>query len=407
MRDKTAVEGRKKMNQASNQKKKIWIQDVTLRDGNQALKKPWTLTEKESVFDALVQLNVNGIEVGFPSSNSSEFEASMTLAKKAPSHITIAGLSRAIEKEIQITWDAICHAKSPRLHIVYPVSAFQIKNVLRISEKQVLEKIFNAVRFARKISGKDTSIQFSGEHFGDAMENFDFAVKAFQTSIEAGANVINLPNTVERYRPFLFVDMVRRVTEQVPKDITISVHTHNDLGMATATTVESCFVGASQVEVALNGLGERAGNTNLYETAVALHECGQTLDLNFQRIYPTAKFISELTKIPIGEKAPILGDDIFSHRSGIHQDGVTKTIGQKKGAYRTFSPAFVGREDEETISFTNQSGAKAIKHMLSEVGKSMENEKIQILFHKAKEVSSSEGNRSIEVAELLTWAEKV
>ncbi len=397
---------RENMNQ-TEQPKKIFIQDVTLRDGNQALKKPWTLREKEIVFDALVELGVNGIEVGFPSSNSSEFEASKILAKKSPTGVKIAGLSRAIDKEIQITWDAIQYADAPRLHIVYPVSAFQIHNVLRISEGQVLEKIFNAVSFARKIGGKKAEIQFSGEHFGDAIENFDFAVKAFLTSIEAGANIINLPNTVERYRPFLFVDMVRRVSSQIPSSIILSVHTHNDLGMATATTVESCFVGASQVEVALNGLGERAGNTNLYETALALHECGQIIDLNFNKIYPTAKLISDLTGIPIGEKTPIIGADIFSHRSGIHQDGVTKTIGQKKGAYRTFTPEFVGRPDEETISFTNQSGAKAIKHLLVDAGKILPDEKIQILFHQAKEISSKEGNRIIEVEELLYLAEKV
>jgi 2-isopropylmalate synthase len=394
------------MNQDNKKARKVWIQDVTLRDGNQALKKPWNLKEKESVFDALVALNVNGIEVGFPSSNSLEFEASRKLAKKAPSHITIAGLSRAIEKEISITWDAIQHAKTPRLHIVYPVSAFQIQNVLRLSESEVLDKIYKAVSFARTISGSETSIQFSGEHFGDASDNFDFALKAFQTSIEAGATIINLPNTVERYRPFLFVDMVRRVKEQIPESIGISVHTHNDLGMATATTVESFYAGAMQLEVALNGLGERAGNTNLYETAVALHQCGEVLDLNFQQIYPTAKFISELTGIPVGEKTPIIGADIFAHRSGIHQDGVTKTIGQKKGAYRTFSPDFVGRGDVESLSFTNQSGSKAIQHLLKEAGMLVDNQKLTDLFHKAKEVSSSEGNRAIEVEELLAWAEK-
>ncbi len=389
----------------TNHPKKAWIQDVTLRDGNQALKTPWTIHEKEVVFDALVELGVNGIEVGFPSSNSNEFEASKRLALKAPKHITIAGLSRAIEQEIQVTWEAIQFAPTPRLHIVYPVSAFQIENVLKISNEEVLEKIFNAVSFARKISGRETSIQFSGEHFGDAIENFEFAVKAFQTAIAAGANVINLPNTVERYRPFVFVDMVRKVVEQTPDHITISVHTHNDLGMATATTVESFFAGATQVEVALNGLGERAGNTNLYETAVALYQCGVPVDLNFQKIYPTAKMISRLTNIPIGEKTPILGDDIFSHRSGIHQDGVAKTLGHSKGAYRTFSPEFVGRIDKERISFTNQSGARAIQHLLHDAGYKVSREKLEILFAKAKETSSNQGNRSIPVEEMISWIE--
>jgi len=386
--------------------KTVWIQDVTLRDGNQALKKPWTIAEKQIVFDLLVDLNVPGIEVGFPSSNTLEFEATKILAKRAPESVTIAALSRANEVEIQTTWDAIQHAKTPRLHIVYPVSPFAIEQVLKISYEKVLEKIYNSVSYVRKIAGKEISIQFSGEHFGDAREGMDFAKKAFQTSIEAGANIINLPNTVERYRPFLFVDMVRQVKAVTPEHVKVSVHTHNDMGMATATSVESFYAGATQIEVALNGLGERAGNTNFYETAVALYQNGEESGINFDRIYPTAKKIAEMTGIPIGEKTPIIGEDIFSHRSGIHQDGVTKTLGQKKGAYRSFSPEFVGRKDEEKISFTNQSGTKAIRHILEKEGRFYSDAEIQILFHKAKEVSSRDGNREIGGKELISMAEE-
>ncbi|GBF48558.1 isopropylmalate/homocitrate/citramalatesynthase [Leptospira ryugenii] len=385
----------------------VWIQDVTLRDGNQALKKPWTFAEKEQVFAALVALQVDGVELGFPSSNELEFRAVAQLAKQAPPEMTVSALSRAKVDEIERTWEAIQFAKNPRLHIVYPVSHFQIHNVLRISEEQVLETIHQSISFARSLAGEGKSIQFSGEHFGDAIENFNFTIEAFQTAIRAGADVINLPNTVERYRPFLFVDMVKRVKEKMPDHITLSVHTHNDLGMATATTVESVFVGANQVEVALNGLGERAGNTNLYETALALHQCGVRSRLNFQKIYPTALLISELSGIPIGEKTPIIGEDIFSHRSGIHQDGVTKTIGQEKGAYRTFRPEFVGRGDAERIDFTNQSGTKAIVHVLQKSGISLDAEKIKIVFQKAKELSGSKGNRSLSAEEILQLASRL
>lgn len=386
--------------------KKIKIQDVTLRDGNQALKRPWNLNEKIEVFDLLVDLNVDGIEVGFPSSNLTEFEATKTLAKRGPSSIPIAALSRANRKEILRTWEALQFAKTPRMHIVYPVSDFSIRHVLKVSEKEVLDKIIDSVQFARSVVGPEVEIQFSGEHFGDAISNFDFAKRCFMEAIQAGANIINLPNTVERYRPFLFVDMVRKVKEEVKDSAIVSVHAHNDLGMATATSVECVYVGAGQIEVSLNGLGERAGNTNLYETSIALHQNGEQIGLNFNRIYPTAKRISELTGIPIGEKAPIIGYDIFSHRSGIHQDGVAKTKDLKKGAYRTFTPDFVGREDFETISFTNQSGHKAISYLLEKHGINIPEVALHQLFENAKLISTSENNREITESELLEWAKQ-
>ncbi|MCG6142574.1 2-isopropylmalate synthase LeuA2 [Leptospira mtsangambouensis] len=382
----------------------IKIQDVTLRDGNQALRKPWTLDEKIEVFDLLVELNVDGIEVGFPSSNETEFVASKTLAKRAPIGKPIAGLSRANESEIAKTWDAIQYANKPRMHIVYPVSDFSIRNVLKISEKEVIQKIQKSVSFARSLVGPEVEIQFSGEHFGDAIENFAFTKEAFFSAIEAGANIINLPNTVERYRPMVFVNMVKEMKEFIGNKAKVSVHTHNDLGMATATSVECVYVGAEQIEVALNGLGERAGNTNLYETCIALHQNGEKLGINFQRIYPTAKRIAEMTGIPIGEKTPIVGEDIFSHRSGIHQDGVAKTIKQSKGAYRTFSPEFVGRNDAETISFTNQSGHRAIQFLLENRGIFVPQSKVHELFETAKSISSKENNREITEAELVDLA---
>ncbi len=366
----------------------VHIQDVTLRDGNQALRTPWNAEEKKQVFQLLQKLGVQGMEVGFPSANQSEFSICQSLASVATDQEVISALSRAKEKEIEITWRAIQNAPRPRLHIVYPVSEYSIRNVLNSSQKAVARVVRESIQFAKNLVGNKGEIQFSGEHFGDPETDLEFAIAIFKTAIQEGANVINLANTVERDRPFAFVEKVRAVKREIGETAILSIHTHNDLGMATATTVESVFAGATQVEVALNGLGERAGNTNLYETAIALHLAGKSVSLEFSEILPTAEALSRLTNIPIPEKAPILGSDIFAHRSGIHQDGVLKTSHLKKTAYSAFSPQFVGRKGEETIEFTNQSGKKALEHVLSKKGMVLKPEEIETIFRENKGVLS-------------------
>jgi 2-isopropylmalate synthase len=385
--------------------KQPFFYDVTLRDGNQALRKPWNLEQKEQIFRALLAVGVQGIEVGYASASSIDFEACSHLAKIAPSQVVVSSLSRANEKEIQISWDAVKHAPNPRLHIVYPVSKFAIENILQIPESRVLQNAVHAVRYAKEICGGKASIQFSGEHFGDSQENLDFVIELFQSVAQAGVDVINLPNTVERYRPFLFVDMVRTVAEALPKHITVSVHTHNDLGMATASTVESYFAGAVQLETALNGLGERAGNTNFYEVACALYNSSVPVSLNFKEFYKTGLLVSKLSGIPIPEKAPILGQDVFAHRSGIHQDGVTKTLGNKKNAYGAFEPSFVGREMGHTIGFTSQSGKRAIQYILKKHGIQVSDEEASIWQTYFKKASEQKGGELTEEEILSVYYE--
>ncbi|MCB1177700.1 MAG: 2-isopropylmalate synthase [Leptospiraceae bacterium] len=374
-------------------KAKPFFYDVTLRDGNQALKKPWNLKQKEIIFNSLIELGVQGIEVGFASASELDFEACSHLSSIAPETTVISSLSRANKKEIEISWNAIKHAPKPRIHIVYPVSKFAIENILKIPYSEVLKNAVNSVLYAKEISKGRASIQFSGEHFGDSRENIGFVIALFQAVAEAGADVINLPNTVERYRPSLFIDMVRLVSESLPQSITVSVHTHNDLGMATATTVESYFAGAVQLETALNGLGERAGNTNFYEVACALYNCGVEPEINFKNFVKASKIVSELSGIPIHEKAPIIGEDVFSHRSGIHQDGVAKTIQNKKNAYGAINPELIGRSGGHKISFTSQSGSKAVQFILKEIGIDVSDEEakeLQPIFKKYSEMSGGE-----------------
>ncbi|MDI7235671.1 LeuA family protein [Leptospira santarosai] len=381
-----------------------FFMDVTLRDGNQALRKPWDLDQKETIFKQLLKLGVQGIEVGFASSNSQEFETCSRLSSIAPDNVVISSLSRAVEKEIGISWKAIRHASKPRIHIVYPISDFTIRNVLKLSPEKVLERISESVSFAKSLVGSKGEVQFSGEHFGDSLENLDFAAEAFRTALNYGADIVNLPNTVERYRPWLFVSMVKAVANMLPENAKISVHTHNDLGMATATTVESYFSGAIQLETALNGLGERAGNTNTYEVAIALHNCGVDVPLNLSAIYETSRLVSYLSDIPIYEKAPLIGEDVISHRSGIHQDGVAKTRHLSKGAYRAFDATLIGRPEGDRIEFTNQSGRSAIFCILKDAGEDITLEQAEKLQPILKRISEDSGRGELTLNEIqLVW----
>lgn len=345
-------------------RRKPFFMDVTLRDGNQALKKPWNITEKISVFERLVEVGVSGAEIGFAAASKSDYESIREISGIAPDTMVLSSLSRAVESEIEASINALKFASRPRVHIVFPVSRFAIEKVLKMDLITAREKAESMVRYARKLIPNKWEIQFSGEHFGDSEDNLEFAIDLFQAVIRQGVDVINLPNTVERKRPFHFISMVNHVLSHFSGDTVFSVHTHNDLGMATATTVESFFAGVTQLEVTLNGLGERAGNTNLYEVACALRNCDVEVPLNFESFKRVSMFISRITNIPVPEKAPIVGDDVFSHRSGIHQDGVLKTKQEEKNLYGAFRPESVGRVDGHIIQFTSQSGRAAIYETL-------------------------------------------
>jgi len=307
--------------------KKPFFYDITLRDGNQALKKPWNTEQKEVIFKELVKLGVQAVEVGFSGSNDMDFEACQHLAGIAPDNVVISGLARAVEKDIVKVADAIKQAAKPRIHTFIAMSSFNMKYVLKKDPMDVRKIAVDAIKYAKSLMGSKGEVQFSVEHFGDCGENISFVVDSLLECVEAGATTLNLPNTVERYRPLEFVKLIQQVKKAMPENVIISVHCHNDLGMATATTVESYFAGAGQLECCLNGLGERAGNTNMYEVAVALHNCGIDVPLNLTQIYETAILVAEMSNVPIYEKAPLIGEDALAHRSGIHQDGALKTQG--------------------------------------------------------------------------------
>lgn len=399
--------GRFCMNVDNENKNQPFFMDVTLRDGNQALRKPWNPEEKKQVFDRIVSLGIQGVEVGFASASSLDFESCKELSKLAPSEMVISSLSRASEREIEGSWEALKASSHPRLHIVYPISKFARMNVLKLSEAEVIQKVKSTVQFARQLAGNKASIQFSGEHFGDCLDSMEFARLVYETAIDAGADVINLPNTVERYRPALFIHQVSEIASALGHKAIVSVHTHNDLGMATATTVESYFAGATQLETALNGLGERAGNTNFYEVVCALENCEVKTGINRNRFHEVAEFIALASNIPIPEKAPVVGDDVFSHRSGIHQDGVWKTKEGDKGLYSAFRANVVGRKEGDRIRFTSQSGTAGVQAILGDLGVEITKDQALKLQPYLKSLSEKEQAGELEKENILLAYEKL
>ncbi len=379
--------------------RKPFFYDITLRDGNQALKKPWNTEQKEIIFKELIKLGVQAVEVGFSGSSDMDFEACQHLASIAPKNMIISGLARAVDKDIEKVADAIKIAAKPRIHTFIAMSPFNMKYVLKKDPADVRKIAVDSIKYAKNLMGDKGDVQFSVEHFGDCAENLNFVIDSLHECVEAGATTINLPNTVERTRPFEFIKLIQAVREALPENIIISVHNHNDLGMATATTVESYFVGATQLECCLNGIGERAGNTNLYEVAVALHNSGIEIPLNLSQIYETALLTAEMANIQIYEKAPLIGEDVLAHRSGIHQDGALKTQNMKKGAYRPINPSLIGRDTGEKYGFTSQSGKTALYEIIKGKGYPITMEETLRLVPIAKEQAEKLGELPIEFIE--------
>jgi len=383
---------------------KPFFYDITLRDANQALATPWNKEQKEMVFKQLLKLGVQGVEVGFPIASEMDFESCRNLAgitaklasegDKVAVDVVISALARAKTADIQKAWDAIKEAPKPRIHVFLAMSPLSMEHVLQMEPIAVRKQAVEAVAFAKSLVGEKGDVEFSPEHFGDCVENFDFVLESLKQIAQAGATTINLPNTVERYRPMLFVDMVRKVVDAMPKNITVSVHCHNDLGMATATTVESYFAGAAQMECALNGLGERSGNTNMFEVAVALHNCDVEMDMNLGEIYETALLTSKWANVPIYAKAPLIGIEAVAHRSGIHQDGASKTKNMKKGAYRPIDYSLIGRHENDVLTFTSQSGKTAVYEILNHNGYPVDLDEAAELQPILKEISEREGELS-------------
>ena len=368
--------------------------DTTLRDGNQSLKKPWGLLEKEIIFKKLIELNIPVIEVGFPASSEIECETCRVLAHQAPDEVTISVLARAVDTDIKKAAEVLEGVMHPRIQLFLAMNPVGLKYVLHKNVDEAIQMALRAVKLAKSLLPIQGEVSFAIEQFGDCWENLADVLRLVNEVVNAGVDIVVLANTVERTHPFAFVEMLKKVVDVVRNRAQLSVHCHNDLGMATATTVESFFAGATQLETTINGIGERCGNTNMFEVAMALHNSDVKVDLNMKKFYEVACLVSEMSGINIWDKAPLIGKDCFVHRSGVHQDGANKTKGLAKGQYIPYRPELIGRVDGEHLAFTSQSGSAALQSICCSVGYPLSSEQVLRLLPKAKELAQVKGELS-------------
>lgn len=356
--------------------RKINIFDTTLRDGEQSPGASMNTEEKLVVARQLLRLNVDVIEAGFPISSPGDFESVRRIAELAGDDATVAGLTRAIFKDIDCAADALKYAKRPRIHTGIGVSPSHIHDKLRITEEQCIERAVDAVRYAKRYV---EDVQFYAEDAGRS--DYDFLVKVVQAVVDAGATVVNIPDTTGYSLPEEFGRRIAYLMENVRgiENVTVAVHCHNDLGMATALAMAGVKNGATQVECTINGLGERAGNTAMEEVVMAIRMHEQELDahtdVNSREFVKASRLVSSITGMNVQPNKAIVGANAFAHSSGIHQDGVLK----KRDTYEIIDPADVGAGDSQIV-LTARSGHAALKHRLEELGYELEGEKLDQVY---------------------------
>ncbi len=361
---------------------KVYIFDTTLRDGEQVPGCQLNTIEKIEVALALEELGVDILEAGFPISSPGDFNSVVEISKiiKLP---TICALTRAVDKDIECAAEALKHAKRGRIHTGIGSSDIHIKNKLRTTRENILEKAAWATKYARNFVD---DVEFFCEDAGRA--DLDFLAKMVEVVIANGATVVNIPDTTGYCLPEQYGAKIAYLMNNVPNidKAIISVHCHNDLGMATANSIAGLKSGARQVEVTMNGIGERAGNTSLEEVAMILKSHKESLQLetaiNIKKIYPTSRLITRLMRMPVQPNKAIVGRNAFSHSSGIHQDGVLKN----RENYEIIDPHDVG-VPESLIVLTARSGRAALKHRLERIGYELDTAELDVVYTKFLDVA--------------------
>lgn len=357
----------------------IFIFDTTLRDGEQSPGVSLNVKEKVALAKQLAKLGVDCIEAGFPIASPGDFEAVKAVSESVEGPI-IAGLARTNEADINRAWEALKNASKPRIHTFIATSPIHMKHKLKKTPDEVLKSAVNAVKYAASLT-KD--VEFSAE---DAFRSeLNFLCELFEAVISAGATTINVPDTVGYATPWEFGEFIRAIRERVPNinQAAISVHCHNDLGMAVANSLAAIINGATQVEVTVNGIGERAGNASLEELVMALYTRRNYLqadtNINKEEIYRTSKLVSTLTGMVIQANKAVVGKNAFVHESGIHQDGVLK----ERETYEIMNPAMIGVPGNN-IFLGKHSGRHAFKMHLKGLGYDIEGEVLDQAFKSFK-----------------------
>ncbi len=380
--------------------KNIIIFDTTLRDGEQCPGASLNTKEKVEIAKRLESLNVDVIEAGFPIASPGDFEGVKAVAETVK-NCTIAGLARAVKKDIDRVWEAVKYSDRPRIHTFIATSPIHMQYKLQLSPEEVLKQAIETVRHARNLCPE---VEFSAEDATRSEKNFLYQI--CEEVIKAGATIINIPDTVGYAQPEEFGKLIKDIKENVPniEKAIISVHCHNDLGLAVANSLEAIKNGAVQVECTINGIGERAGNASLEEIVMALKTREDIYDkftkINTKQIYFTSKLVSRLTGFVIQPNKAIVGKNAFSHEAGIHQAGILK----EPSTYEIMTPQSIGLESNELV-LGKHSGRHAFKDRLEKMGYSLDKEQLNQAFKSFKKLADTKKEIFVEDLEAIVSEE--
>ncbi|MEN8246387.1 MAG: 2-isopropylmalate synthase [Thermodesulfobacteriota bacterium] len=378
----------------------IRIFDTTLRDGEQSPGASMNTAEKMRLATQLESLGVDTIEAGFPAASDGDFEAVSEIARKIKS-AEVAALARTSVADIKRAWEAIQHAAKPKIHTFIATSDIHLEYKLRMSRDEVVQEAINAVSYAKTLTQE---VEFSAED--GSRSDRDFLCKVFEAAIEAGATVVNLPDTVGYAIPHEFAEMVKYVREHTPNidRAILSVHCHNDLGLATANTLAAIDAGARQAEVTINGIGERAGNTSLEEVVMATQTRPNWFTLNTriktELIYPISRLVSMITGIIVQPNKAIVGANAFAHEAGIHQDGMLKN----PMTYEIMSPEAIGLSRNKLV-LGKHSGRHALHEHLKDMGYDLTDAELNKVFKRFKDLADKKKHVMDEDMEALVAEE--
>ena len=366
---------------------RVRIFDSTLRDGEQAPGIALDPDQKVAIATQLARLGVDIIEAGFPISSPGDFRAVTRIAQEVQGP-TIAALARAQAEDVDRAWEAIRDAADPRIHVFLATSPIHMQHKLRMNEEEVLATVKANVARARDYT---ENVEYSPE---DATRSDpSFVVAVCQAAVEAGATTVNIPDTVGYATPNDYGILIRRIVEEVKADreeVVVSTHCHNDLGLAVANSLAAVEAGARQVEGAINGIGERAGNTSIEEVVMALRvradAYGVGVGVTTEEIYETSRLVSEQTGYPIQFNKAVVGRNAFAHESGIHQHGVLR----ERTTYEIMDPVAVGM-GSSVIVIGKHSGRAAFRHALDQAGIEVSDAVFETSFARMKEVADRSG----------------
>jgi len=361
--------------------KQVFIFDTTLRDGEQVPGCKLNTKEKLRLALQLEELGVDVIEAGFPISSPGDFE-SVTEISKIIRNATVCGLTRAVQKDIEVAGEALKYAKKPRIHTGIGTSDFHIKSKFNTTREEILRRAVQAVKWARNYTD---DVEFFAEDAGRT--DNDYLAQVVEAVIAAGATVVNIPDTTGYCLPSQYGEKMAYLMQHVSNidRAILSCHCHNDLGMATANSIAGVISGARQIECTINGLGERAGNTSLEEVVMVLKQhkdLGLYTNIQTQMLNPISRLVSETMRVPVQPNKAIVGANAFSHSSGIHQDGFLKNA----QTYEIISPEEVGAEGSKIV-LTARSGRSALAYRFQKLGYDFTRDDIDVLYENFLQVA--------------------